>query len=137
MSDSLQSIYAKLPSIKCRGKCQEACGPIACSGREAASMEKANGGPLGEIGQDFACPLLTAAGKCRVYAARPMICRLWGLTKTMRCPHGCTPSRWLSARECSEFLKAVDDGKLSGPAAPMIRAMMPGPHFPFDSPAED
>lgn len=120
---SLESIYAKLPAINCRGKCQEACGPIACSGQEAANMEKANGGPLGEIGPDLICPLLTADGKCRVYAARPMICRLWGLTKSMRCPFGCTPSRWLSDEECGKFLKAVEDGTLAGPAAELIESV--------------
>lgn len=29
--------------------------------------------------------------QCQIYDARPMICRLWGVFRAMRCPHGCVP----------------------------------------------
>ena len=31
-------------------------------------------------------------GRCTVYAARPMICRLWGVAQGMACPWGCQPT---------------------------------------------
>ena len=45
---------------------------------------------------------------------KPMICRLWGLTRMMACPHGCVPSRWLTEEEARGFLDnalALSDGK--------------------------
>ena len=33
------------------------------------------------------CPLLDKHGKCMVYTVRPMICRLFGSAKSMKCPH--------------------------------------------------
>jgi Fe-S-cluster containining protein len=38
-----------------------------------------------------ACPQLSRTKRCKVYAARPLICRIWGLTELLKCPHGCVP----------------------------------------------
>jgi Fe-S-cluster containining protein len=43
---------------------------------------------------DFKCSLLKE-GKCSIYRIRPLICRLFGLTKKMQCPFGCVPDKWL------------------------------------------
>jgi Fe-S-cluster containining protein len=56
---------------------------------------------------DLACPVLNDAGRCSAYAVRPLICRLWGMVKMMRCPHGCEPSRWLTDDEAKSLLTAV------------------------------
>lgn len=53
----------------------------------------------GVIGKE-PCPLLDRIShRCNGYQVRPMICRLWGLTERMKCPHGCQPSRVLDDRE--------------------------------------
>jgi Fe-S-cluster containining protein len=49
------------------------------------------------------CPLLKA-GRCSVYAIRPMICRLYGVTDEMPCPHGCTPERMLTEHQAMELM---------------------------------
>lgn len=55
--------------------------------------------------ETLTCPLLTPQRRCAAYESRPMICRLWGMVKKMRCPFGCRPSRWLSDCEADELLK--------------------------------
>jgi hypothetical protein len=56
-----------------------------------------------ERGDDYYCPALHE-GRCRVYDDRPTICRLWGATESMPCPHGCTPEDALSQPESHELL---------------------------------
>lgn len=50
------------------------------------------------------CPALGDDGRCRGYEGRPALCRIWGMTKALRCPHGCVPSRWLTDQECGELV---------------------------------
>lgn len=38
-------------------------------------------------------------GRCIVYAARPLVCRLWGVVPEMPCQWGCTPARMLTSAE--------------------------------------
>lgn len=119
MSAKLEALYRKLPSMHCKGKCAGACGPIGMSEVEADNLRQHVGeriqlAPIGDgnvLVTNFAkgtltCPLLTN-GRCAAYEARPMICRLWGMVKPMRCPHGCRPSRWLSDAESRAFLEAA------------------------------
>lgn len=35
---TIQQVYQQVPNVKCKGKCQEACGLIACSAAEAENM---------------------------------------------------------------------------------------------------
>lgn len=52
------------------------------------------------------CPVLSADGRCTQYADRPMICRLWGATPDMPCPHGCTVvGGYLPAERSRELLE--------------------------------
>jgi Fe-S-cluster containining protein len=57
-----------------------------------------------ERGQDYHCPALKD-GRCSVYEQRPTICRLWGATESMRCPHGCTPANALTQTQSHELLR--------------------------------
>jgi Fe-S-cluster containining protein len=111
----LDALYAELPSLECRGLCWHSCGPIDMSiaereriaergvviegyTREAAEQYRATGTVA-------PCPALGPFRTCGVHDIRPMICRLWGSTETMRCPHGCRPSRELSEAEQLAFLE--------------------------------
>jgi Fe-S-cluster containining protein len=122
----LERLYATLPKINCRRLCQECCGPINMTELELRRLSEqfpalpsfarempialSSGQVVSERG--FAtdchqCPMLKD-GACSVYPIRPMICRLWGLVQSMRCPHGCTPERWVSPRESFKLLSRAD-----------------------------
>ena len=57
---------------------------------------------------DLQCPMLSPDRRCNVYDIRPLICRLWGLVRTMRCPWGCVPERWLSHEDGHRLLARVE-----------------------------
>lgn len=56
-----------------------------------------------EQGEEYYCPALRD-GRCSVYDDRPTICRLWGATTSMPCPHGCAPEDALTQSESFELL---------------------------------
>ena len=98
----LDSLYEELPTLECKRLCQECCGPVFASEREI----KRTGTTPEPLGKAMECPLLKD-GQCSIYAKRPMLCRLWGLVKKMRCPHGCEPSRWLTDQEAKHYLRLI------------------------------
>jgi hypothetical protein len=97
----LDALYAQLPTIECRGKCQDSCGPI--------DMSVAERRRIADRGVDIplapTCPALSMFGTCAVYDVRPMICRLWGVVEAMACPYGCMPEGgWLDDATGLELL---------------------------------
>lgn len=128
----LDALYAELPSLECRGLCWHSCGPIDMSHTEkdriidlgvtipGYTMEAAERWRTEHTME--ACPALGPFRTCGVYQARPMICRLWGLTETMRCPHGCRPSRVLTEAEGYEFL--ARSMQIGGTDAPGVREVI-------------
>lgn len=109
---SLGDVYRQIPVVECRGHCVESCGPISMTVDEAARL-RGRGVDIPPLldavaaidrGEDYYCPALED-GRCRVYEDRPTICRLWGATESMRCPHGCTPEGALSQAESHRLLR--------------------------------
>ncbi len=108
----LAAIYARIPKMKCKGLCQACCGPIGMSQAEMDRIQEQVGSrvqptDLGQSGVGLnhpTCPLLVN-GRCSVYEVRPVICRVWGVVKSMRCPHGCRPNRWLSDAESHQLVR--------------------------------
>lgn len=135
INERLDAIYATLPSIACQRKCKGCCGPLMVPRIEYKRMESQVGwipeqpNSMFSItsqpyylpenhhkdevfsmqpDEDLHCRLLIPQfGHCRVYAIRPLICRLWGLVKKMRCPWGCVPERWVSDVEANRLLTQV------------------------------
>jgi Fe-S-cluster containining protein len=112
-SSQLQALYSRLPSIDCKRLCQESCGPIPLFNAEArvllpitpaASVIRGEF-PILIDSVTESCPHLSSAGDCRVREMRPMICRLWGLVKAMRCPFGCEPEQWVTPEEAQELMR--------------------------------
>lgn len=107
----IDDVYAQLPTIDCKGLCQASCGSIGMSRPEQARIHArhritlplltAFATPRNPLGR---CPALTDDGLCGIYADRPFICRLWGLTEQMRCPHGCVPDGGFLPRAEAERL---------------------------------
>ena len=103
----LDELYAQLPAIDCKGKCQSACGPIGMTYVELQRIVKRTGQEPW-IDQNLTCSLLRH-GMCSVYAIRPTVCRLWGVVDALACPWGCKPDRYLDYREGQLFLLAAED----------------------------
>lgn len=103
----LEDFYKSLPSIPCKGLCQDSCGPIAMTDFEYQRLIEAAGSEL-TLTKTGDCSMLKD-GKCSVYSVRPLICRLWGLTKQMECPHGCVPTRWIGREEGFNLLDKVKE----------------------------
>ncbi len=72
--------------MQCRPGCHECCGPILMSPLEAKRLQ----GRQNPAHKALECPWLGKDG-CRVYAMRPLICRLFGTLQDLRCPYGCAP----------------------------------------------
>ncbi len=106
MSRTRQQIYADVPEVNCRGLCSLACGPIAYSEGERAAIVAAHGSAPEHL-PNLRCDKLIA-GRCAIYADRPLLCRLFAAVKGMRCPHGCTPKRLLSDREAHRLLDEIE-----------------------------
>lgn len=108
---ALQAIYEKVPKIACKGLCHDSCGPIGMSLLEAEILEARLGHALPKS-EGIDCPFLTAENRCAVYEQRPMVCRLWGSTENLSCPHGCEREGSLTYGEGIALLSEVAD--LSG-----------------------
>lgn len=117
-NEKLDKLYKKLPKIDCKRLCAASCGVIPVGKYEKQRIAKVVGRepfPEPEVilqklenkEFDLTCSLLKE-GKCEVYRIRPMVCRLYGLVKGMRCAFGCVPERWVSDREAKELLKKAD-----------------------------
>jgi hypothetical protein len=95
----LDALYARLPAIACQQRCAwHACTPVAMRRTEWERIVQTLGfAPVVRHPQQ--CALLNPVGGCNAYALRPFVCRLYGLTKDLACPHGCQPERWLREDE--------------------------------------
>lgn len=54
------------------------------------------------------CPFL-ANRRCSIYVDRPLVCRLFGHPQlgSLRCSHGCTSTRTLTAKQGADLMKAM------------------------------
>lgn len=126
--DELEAIYATIPSAECKGLCANTCTLIPATPQESERMRRYSGRKtVTPSDRDLAtllrkeragtatdadvplCPLLRH-GRCTAYIVRPTICRVWGVTEDMPCPHGCavTP-RMMTSAETKAVFAAVDD----------------------------
>lgn len=103
----LDKLYEEVPQVACQGLCTDSCGPLALSVLErkriarSTSLRTVNAtGP--------ACPMLRQ-GRCTVYKLRPLVCRLFGVTRNMVCPWGCVPDRWLEVSEWDALLRMAEE----------------------------
>ncbi len=130
MSDYIhpfQDLYDQIPDVACKGHCGRdrhttCCGPIGCSVIEAEALEdyasirtdwKSSGDGSVRMNLDglaengYVCPHLGLDGRCQSYAARPLICRLFGAIKKLRCPWGCRPAKFLSEQHAHRLFNVA------------------------------
>jgi Fe-S-cluster containining protein len=79
---------------------------IGCTKLEGEAMTTKAGKPP-SMNDDAVCDYLSE-GKCSVYDQRPAICRLFGSTEKLMCPHGCVPDRVLPEIESMKILDEID-----------------------------
>lgn len=90
--EKLQDIYDEIPTLDCKGKCHESCGPITYTQIEEERItSKGQDPPEPQSGTMTCSKLIPLVKKCSIYEDRPLICRLFGVVEGMKCEHGCTP----------------------------------------------
>ncbi|MHB9118206.1 MAG: YkgJ family cysteine cluster protein [Burkholderiales bacterium] len=86
-----------IPAFECRPGCHDCCGPVTASSEEMARLPVASDAAHEAALADLSCPHLGEKG-CRVYAERPLICRLFGTTPRLACPNGMRPETMIDPR---------------------------------------
>lgn len=109
MTAKLDEIYARLPSVMCKGLCHDSCGVVPIAPAEREAMAKFTGRKVKVMPDivinlhakhrvlrpkdpsDLTCPYLKQ-NRCSVHPVRPLVCRMYGVVTGMPCPHGCVAS---------------------------------------------
>lgn len=106
MDSRLKAIYDELPDVPCTGRCADCCSYIGTFPIERRVMRSAGRTPprLAE----GPCPWLDFAGRCSAHELRPLICRIYGASEELKCPHGCVPERWLSPEEVRDYMTRIE-----------------------------
>ena len=102
----IAALYRRLPKLECKGLCAESCGVVPLYPAEARRIAIATGKKV-DHDETLTCKLLEN-GRCTIYEHRPLLCRLFGMVKKMRCPHGCVPERWLSDQEAWKMMERLE-----------------------------
>ena len=92
-------LYAKIPEFECKEGCTDCCGPVPFTGWEWERIEDKRKG----IG--ITCPY-AVNGRCDIYEQRPLVCRLYGTARKLKCPYGCKPEAFLSKKAETKVMEA-------------------------------
>lgn len=79
-----------IPSFECIPGCHDCCGPVTASSEEVARLPIKSNAAHDAALAELNCVYLGKQG-CEVYAERPLICRVFGTTPKLACPHGKHP----------------------------------------------
>lgn len=117
----IDSLLSEIPTFKCKDGCADCCGPVEMSRLEYHRCVKASGRSADELRQRmernfkrkvYQCALIDPkTNRCTVYQVRPAICRIFGTTKDLPCPHGYAPdaAQMLSDEKAREILALVGE----------------------------
>ena len=86
-----------IPDFACKPGCHDCCGPVTTSTEEISRLPVKSNKIRDAALAEFSCPHLGESG-CQVYAERPLICRLFGTTLHLACPHGMRPVEMINPR---------------------------------------
>ncbi|MFA6120226.1 MAG: YkgJ family cysteine cluster protein [Sideroxydans sp.] len=84
-----------IPNFACIPGCHDCCGPVTASSEEMSRLPVKSEAVHAKALAELSCPHLGQQG-CEVYAERPLICRLFGTTPRLACPHGNRPDEMVS-----------------------------------------
>lgn len=80
----------RIPEFACIPGCHDCCGPVLASTEEMARLPPRSDAERDAAMQRWDCVHLGEQG-CSVYQERPLVCRLFGTTPRLPCPHGRRP----------------------------------------------
>lgn len=104
----LDGLYGQLPAMECKGLCWESCFSVGLMPVEQTRIIVKHGLKIETGFFEDGCPGLSPFRRCLVYADRPLICRLWGMVPSMRCPYGCEPTGGMLTEEQGQtFMNAL------------------------------
>lgn len=116
----LREVWASMPSIECKGLCWQSCSTVPVFPVELELLQEHAGRELATVGLSYAdgrvvglgkfgepCPFLVLR-RCSAHEVRPTICRAFGVTQGLQCPHGCKPARLLSDEQQFELFQRVE-----------------------------
>ncbi|SHE20506.1 YkgJ family cysteine cluster protein [methanotrophic endosymbiont of Bathymodiolus puteoserpentis (Logatchev)] len=86
-----------IPAFACTPGCHDCCGPVTASSNEVARLPAKSDAEHEQALAKWSCPYLGEHG-CEVYEERPLICRLFGTTKSLPCPNGCAPNKMIDVK---------------------------------------
>ncbi|UWG96806.1 YkgJ family cysteine cluster protein [Dehalobacter sp. DCM] len=92
-------LYEKIPKFECKEGCVGCCGPIPFTKWEWERIEDKR------KATELNCPY-AIKGRCNIYEKRPLICRLYGAVRKMKCPYGCQPESFLSKKAEKKIVEA-------------------------------
>lgn len=121
--EQLRQLWAQIPTINCQGLCADSCCSMWQTHTEQQVIRRHTGVTLPLIHAGAPCRALTVLRRCSVYDHRPIICRLWGATPSMRCDYGCIPEGgFLTDRQAYEIIARAAEIDGDHDTAEQIRA---------------
>ena len=88
----IDHLRRKIPRFDCVPGCHDCCGPVTASSEELARLPVKSDAEHDAALAEYNCVHLGPNG-CEVYDQRPLICRLFGTTPRLPCPHGRGPEQ--------------------------------------------
>lgn len=92
----LKEIYQQIPQFKCKDGCTDCCGPVPFTKEEWDKVEDKR------VAKNIDCPYSTEE-KCDIYKDRPFMCRIFGASTDLLCPHNCRPLNLLTEEKTREL----------------------------------
>ena len=96
-SQKVNALRRQIPSFECVPGCHDCCGPVTTSTEEMSRLPRKTAAEQEAAMDELNCVHLGPHG-CTVYDERPLICRLFGTTKTLPCPNGRRPVELIHPR---------------------------------------
>jgi Fe-S-cluster containining protein len=86
----IDQLRRQIPSFACVPGCHDCCGPVTASSEELSRLPVKSDAEHDAALAHWNCVHLGEHG-CEAYDQRPLICRLFGTTPSLPCPHGRGP----------------------------------------------
>ena len=95
-TQKIQFFRTRIPSFECIPDCHDCCGPVTASSEEMFALPVVDAATRTDALANLNCAHLSSKG-CTVYAERPLICRVFGTTPRLPCPHDRRPAVLIDA----------------------------------------